>query len=673
MSNNKYPGLTKMYGTYYNRADLFFSDLVSWGIFQKLLNEHCVKIRRLQDTTISLSKADIENKYHLDARTFDARLDSIKELGFIKWGLVGQGKGRKRVVSVNTNIYLSVINVINQLPEENAICSFKEAFLNDDKSLLEAFNYVEVDNGDELLEGLRASLNAKMYDKSSDDEYVQKCTINQDLKDDISEYVQKCMINPFYQAKMYDKLFIEQKCAINEIYRTKMYDISEIRAKMCDKNEIKRFIFEFIVQKCTINDVESIKEEVERCLDGDQDVNPDILSLVLSIKTNYIVHFCSEYVQKCSEYVQKCTIYGGINNINNKIKEIYKENQEEDVLSGKNQSFSEDSSLTHPDSSIISQDNQEEFADLNFCKEITTLQSSTSSYQDLKRKSRLPFFPVEEIQNIISDLSLCIDRPDKIFINQVWENLLPCFVSECEDETGNIEEKDQDPEGMPFYADRIIQDIIMPAFERTQEIISEGKVKINGTELPVTDQVLSPEDVEQIIDFKLTNKDGDQVYIISKKSFRNIYEKEIPVVTKKNVRDGREQDQQYMKDIILIGDDDERYKDLTPIELVIYNFLSEYFSINDNGEIDEPKQKFVNRVQLGKFYVTVIEKGLTEKDFLDVLFKNSTSKQDGSLQLKNRMFDSDKIKEKNEFRGYKSLIASQNKQAIIKDGKVSKN
>lgn len=167
MHNSKYPGLTKMYSTYYNRADLFFSDLISWGIFQKLLNEHCIRIRRLQDTAISLSKSDIMHKFYIDARTFDSRLESFKELGFISCEIVGQNKGRKRLVSVNTNAYLSVINVINQLPEESAVSKFKEAYLKKDSGLLKAFNYVEVYNGDELLGGHQIPSDKIMHDNNS--------------------------------------------------------------------------------------------------------------------------------------------------------------------------------------------------------------------------------------------------------------------------------------------------------------------------------------------------------------------------------------------------------------------------------------------------------------------------------------------------------------------------
>ena len=43
------------------------------------------------------------------------------------------------------------------------------------------------------------------------------------------------------------------------------------------------------------------------------------------------------------------------------------------------------------------------------------------TYEEAKERKALPFFSSEEINRIISDKTYCVDRADKIFINQVWE------------------------------------------------------------------------------------------------------------------------------------------------------------------------------------------------------------------------------------------------------------
>ena len=118
----------------------------------------------------------------------------------------------------------------------------------------------------------------------------------------------------------------------------------------------------------------------------------------------------------------------------------------------------------------------------------------------------------------------------------------------------------------------------------------------------------------------------------------------------------REDDKAYMQKIILIGDDDERYNELTAIELVIYNFLNEHFHINLSGEVEEPKTPFVNRAALGVFYLDIAQKGLTTQDFLSVLFNDKPEYGTGSLNLRQRMFSADKIRQWNILHSCKSII-----------------
>jgi hypothetical protein len=305
---------------------------------------------------------------------------------------------------------------------------------------------------------------------------------------------------------------------------------------------------------------------------------------------------------------------------------------------------------------------KEEFNDLpalrEFYKNVNPFKSEqTSSYQNMKKRSLLPFIPVEEIKDIISSLPDCLDRPDKIFINQVWDCLLPCFAYDEEGENGELIEVQQDIEGMHFPASRMFQDILNPAFEATEEMISKGKVNINGIDYPVTATELTPDDVECIIDFKMDIRDGERVYIISKKCFKNIYGELIPAFSRENAREDREKDHKYMQDIILIGGDNDKCQKLTPIETVIYNFLVKYFDINGDGSVEWPKQEFVNRVLLSDFYYSVAKNGVTEQDFLSVLFMNKPESDTGALRLKTRMFSANRIIRWNAIHVHRSIIS----------------
>ena len=61
----------------------------------------------------------------------------------------------------------------------------------------------------------------------------------------------------------------------------------------------------------------------------------------------------------------------------------------------------------------------------------TSLEQSISGYQQTKRKLLFPFFPANEVEEYIFDIRNCLDRPDKIYINQVWEIAHECFDQEA--------------------------------------------------------------------------------------------------------------------------------------------------------------------------------------------------------------------------------------------------
>jgi hypothetical protein len=249
-----------------------------------------------------------------------------------------------------------------------------------------------------------------------------------------------------------------------------------------------------------------------------------------------------------------------------------------------------------------------------------------------------------------------LDRADKIFINQVWDCVLPLFAYDEYDEDGNIREYQMNPEGMTIFADRIMPDVLRPAFEETKYIISQGKQNINGTDYPVTATMFDFDDIQLIIDWKSTTKDNEHVFVISQKGFRNIFAEPVPKIPKKTIREDRYVDSAYMREIILFGEDDEKYKDLTPIELSVYNFLIKYFEIDEDGNVGFPKQEWINHTLLSAFYLSVREQGLKNEDFLSVLFMNAPEYGTGALRLKTRMFSADKIREWNAINAHISKI-----------------
>ena len=287
------------------------------------------------------------------------------------------------------------------------------------------------------------------------------------------------------------------------------------------------------------------------------------------------------------------------------------------------------------------------------------LGQSISSYKNFKKKALLPFFPVNEVEEYISDIRTCLDRADKIYINQVWEIAHECLDQEAVyDEDGKEQfPADNDIENLGIMKERLMKDILLPAFEKTQEIVEAGNIVINGEEYPVTAIIEHPEDFENIIDWELqTLLDGDN-YIVSTKRVRNIFgDQEEPISSRSVKRDNREDDMTYMQKIVLIGDDDHAYSQLTPIELVIYNFLNDHFVINELlGTIEEPNKTFVARTPLALFYADAKGKGVTEQDFLSVLSKDKPDAT-GCLNLRQRMFSAERIRQWNRLHSVNSIV-----------------
>lgn len=281
-----------------------------------------------------------------------------------------------------------------------------------------------------------------------------------------------------------------------------------------------------------------------------------------------------------------------------------------------------------------------------------------------RKRRRLQFIPPAEIEEYISNLPACLDRPDKIFINQLWEILKELAMGGYENENGEWVEVEQDPDGMQFPAERIMIDVLQPAYEATVEILERGVVEYKGEELPVeTKEDFPPESVDLIVDWQTESDVTGRYYIVSILKFRNIYAPEVEEKKRTGlsdiraaVREHRERDKDYMAQIIRMGEDDVENEKLTDIEIVAYNFIKDNFNFTPEGKILDPKTEYLNRNGLARFYLTFKGSTVSSQDFLGILFNNEPERGTGALILKPRVFSSQAIMEWNEKHAQKSAI-----------------
>lgn len=281
-------------------------------------------------------------------------------------------------------------------------------------------------------------------------------------------------------------------------------------------------------------------------------------------------------------------------------------------------------------------------------------------------KKRLPWIQVEEVDLIISDVSYCLDSPAKYFINQVWE-IISELNSHFElDEDGNEIEIKGEIDKLPVDQFELEDTAMRGAFEKVEEAFDKGYIETEKGKFPVDFQKeFTADDAFMTIDFEQqTHSDNELKFIVSKKRFRNINAELAPEIKKNSTKKNRKANNQYIRKIFALGQDDKTISTLTPVEEAVYWFLDGYFE--DDGDEMMPLSsldgKYINKAELTRFYVQISHTGIKKEVFLSVLSdKNKLDEHEG-LSLTPRMFDSDKIKEWNHLNSHKSLISIENKE-----------
>lgn len=612
------------YSHHYRCFPQMVGSVVNQAVFMYLLDEYLCRLKTGKKTEFAVSVNDIAQKRNANWRTVVKSLGELQTMQLITMN--------NKTCVININKYIALIQAFQALTKTTDKKQFIELLQAGDYVNLHKFGYNECTNGNEQLL-MQEGGYVKIHNlcKNTQPEVMQKyttCVKIHNSDDDelckntqpLQKYTTLCK-----NAEPYVKM--------HKVMQKYISILDEIRTEVCQIYSKLEFIEEFRDYFLDFLSEEEFGNLVAVLFDHSTYYDP--INAVLGAEFTFFLHHWS-YVKihkglckNTQGVLQKYITVNKEININKKLTSeagIYREEEE----------------------------SKEDIFELDK----TSLEQSISGYQQTKRKQLFPFFPANEVEEYISDIRNCLDRPDKIYINQVWEIAHECFDQEAiTDEDGKeILPADTNLENVGIARERLMKDILLPAFDQTQAIIEAGSVTVNGEAFPVTATIDNPDDFGNIIDWELvTILDGDN-YVISTKRVRNIYGEQVEQLPPRSVkRDNRGDDMSYMQKIILIGDDDARYSQLTPVELVIYNFLNENFKIGEQGEVDEPKHTFINRTTLAAFYVDAKDKGVTESDLLSVLSKDKPDGT-GSLNLRQRMFSADKIRKWNRIHALPSVV-----------------
>lgn len=281
-------------------------------------------------------------------------------------------------------------------------------------------------------------------------------------------------------------------------------------------------------------------------------------------------------------------------------------------------------------------------------------------YELIRKRRRLPYFPAEEMKEILTNLPACLDRVDKIFINQVWEILKELFAEDVYDEDGNYTgEKEVSPEGKLFEKDRLYRDVLKPAYESVLDIFEKGGVEYKGVLLPVTSKDKPyPEMVDLIIDWEESPGLEEVYYKITSATFHNIYAEEVKEIRidRSVARKYRYRDIEYTRKILeMMTREKDKPEILTPAEYAVGRFLMDNFNITDTFDPIVPKNKYAGR-DYNRFFFSEIKRfGISKEDFLGLLFREKLSENE-TIYLGFRMFFSKYIENWNRKHVFKSAI-----------------
>lgn len=127
----------------------------------------------------------------------------------------------------------------------------------------------------------------------------------------------------------------------------------------------------------------------------------------------------------------------------------------------------------------------------------------------------------------------------------------------------------------------------------------------------------------------------------------------------------REDDFQYVQKINILGDTDEGFNQLTPVEAFIYYFCQDCLIQDENHRISDRKRaqlcvKGEDDVRRG-----LLEQGLKLEDFSDICC-TSIPRDLKETNLRPRMFSAEKIRRVNKKYGFTSIIDKNNLNELLK-------
>ncbi len=614
------------YGQHYRAVQRLLRNSIQNDIFMYLLDEHLCLLRKgIVSPAIVTTTSIIAEGAGVNRGIVAPNIKKLEELGLV----VKQGKAYYVCVNYLDSV-VTLFNSMSTLEEKQRV---GVAFRNNDRQLLSQLGLKPTTEGNEHLLGLRGSIlstseqNCSNVDKTPSEEMStcrQSCSHVDKISDPnsiLSTCEQKCL-DVDKTAHISTKLLtFEHYCAnVRAVFPTKPDFLCLFLGVLFTSEQKKEAI--------TVADLIYAPETSDSSL---SDLEK------MSTCNHFILSTCR---QNCSDVSNR-------NKEEENKKEVYNERSEALVEKG----------------GMGEEDSDEEIAERSKKRRQRKEANLPKEVQLRRKRENLQKFSEEEVNEIIENLNNCLDSPAKIFINRFW-NYMAVDFSQPENE-------EDDDEGLPAVditgeaiPASFIKRYMESAYEDTLSLLKDKRLSPDDEELPVVDAEFTPEEVQLIMGWEQYSSKGSSFFTVTKTNFFNPRQSlgEEQKINSRSRRSrtpednaDREDDFQYVQKINILGETDEGFDQLTPIEAFIYYFCQDCLIQDENHRIIDRQRaqlcvKGEDDVRRG-----LLEQGLKLEDFSDICC-TSIPRDLKETDLRPRMFSADKIRRANKKHGFTSII-----------------
>lgn len=618
----KTPTYTTVYNCFPELVPKSHRDVVFY-VLQKSLTQW----RKNGKFSFRVSFREITRKHNLDRRTSKKSLDWMEEVGLATFS--------DSVCEMNMTRWIGAAQAYSELGDGQQE-DFAQAFITGDVDKMKELGFNDNLNVDDELQQMKGALPT---DKTPASEVILQHNSRTcgNYATQLPHAKELCNTTPALEGVM------------QQYYLT---FIGQIRKNITENFSKKGFRGICAAQFPHLEDSDIIDSFIDAIFDPSIEYHPSFLLIGCGNCASWVRELCTSSAGVMHE--KRAKLPHSNNNINK--KEEYNERSEALVDIG----------------GMGEEDSDEEIAERSKKRRQRKEANLPKEVQLRRKRENLQKFSEEEINEIIEDLNNCLDSPAKIFINRFWNYMAVDFSQPENEEYDDEELSAVDITGEAIPAS-FIKRYMESAYEDTLSLLKEKRLSPDDEELPVVDAEFTPEDVQLIMGWEQYHSKGAEYFTATKTEFYNPQQslEEEPKANCRSRRSNsednseREDDFQSVQKINILGDTDEGFDQLTPIEAFIYYFCQDCLIQDESHRITDRQRaqlcvKGEDDVRRG-----LLEQGLKLEDFSDICC-TSVPRNLKETDLRPRMFSADKIRRANKKHGFTSVIDEKKLEDLLK-------